>query len=120
MLRSILLLIVLGLLSACNSEHPLPQQKGTVISEVTIEQMGGFVGAGSPGGHVRMRGRVAWSALSEADRAAIDRLFTAKTSVNANLYYRLTRQRDGRTETVDALPEQVPRALADSVQTTLE
>src|SRR5215813_14523657 len=118
MLPSIPLLIVLGLLSACNSEHPLPQQKVTVMSDVTIEQKGGVVGPGAPGGHVHRRGRVAWSALSEADRAAIDRLFAANTPLkNANLYYRLTRQRDGKTETVDVLPEQVPQALAASVQT---
>jgi hypothetical protein len=90
------------------------------VSDVTIEQMGGLVGANSPGGHVRMRGSVAWSALSEADRATLDRLFTSKRPVNANFYYRLTRQIDGGTETVDALPEQVPQALVARVQTTLE
>ena len=90
------------------------------MSDVTIEQMGGFIGPNSPGGHVRMRGSVAWSALSEADRATLDRLFATKTPVNANFYYRLTRQTDGRTETVDALPDQVPQALVARVQTTLE
>jgi hypothetical protein len=90
------------------------------MAEVTIEQKGGFVGPGGPGGKVRMVGHVAWSALSEADRAAIDRLFAAKTPVNANFYYHLTRQADGRTETVDALPEQIPPSLIASIQTTLE
>ena len=87
---------------------------------ITIEQMGGFVGPNTPGGHIRMRGSVAWSALSEADRATIDKLFTAKTPVNANFYYRLSRQVDGKTETVDALPGQVPQVLVASVKTTLE
>jgi hypothetical protein len=91
--------------------------EGTVIG---IEQMGGFVGPNGPGGHLRMRGSVAWSALSEADRATVDHLFTAKASVSANFYYRLTRQVEGRIETVDALPEQVPQALVASVHTTLE
>jgi hypothetical protein len=90
------------------------------MSEVTIEQMGGFAGAGGPGAHVRMRGSVAWSALSEADRATIDQLFAAKTRVDVNFYYRLTRQTDGRTETVDVLPEKVPQALVASVRTTLD
>ncbi len=90
------------------------------MSDVTIEQMGGFVGGNTPGGHVRMRGSIAWSALSDADRARLDQLFTAKTPVNANFYYRLTRQVDGRTETVDALPEQVPQTLVARVQTTLD
>src|SRR5215813_15013777 len=111
MRRSILPLIVLGLLSACSGGRSAPQQRVAVMSAATtimIEQMGGFVGPNSPGGHVRMRGSVAWSALSEADRATLDRLFATKTPVNANFYYRLTRQADGRTETVDALPEQIP------------
>jgi hypothetical protein len=90
------------------------------MSEVTIEPKGGFVGAGIPGGPVRTQGRLAWSALSEADRAAIDRLFSAQVPVSANFYYHLTRQRNGVTETVDALPEQVPQALVASVRTTLE
>lgn len=92
----------------------------SAATTITIEQMGGFVGPNTPGGHVRMRGSVAWSALSEADHATIEKLFTSKKPVNANFYYRLTRQVDGRTETVDALPEQVPQALVASVQTTLE
>ncbi|WP_157082980.1 hypothetical protein [Novosphingobium lentum] len=90
------------------------------MSDVTIEQMGGFVGAGSPGGHVHMRGQVAWSSLSEGDRAAVDRLFAAKKPVNANLFYRLTRSVGGKSETVDVLTEQVPPALAGAVQTTLD
>jgi len=90
------------------------------VSDVSIEQMGGFVGANTPGGHVRMRGSIAWSALSDADRATIDRLFAAKAPVNANFYYRLTRQTGGKTETVDALPDQVPQTLVARVQTTLD
>jgi hypothetical protein len=92
----------------------------SAATTITIEQMGGFVGPNTPGGHIRMRGSVAWSALSEADRATIDKLFTAKAPVNANFYYRLSRQVDGRTETMDALPGQVPEVLVASVKTTLE
>ena len=113
--------MVLGLLWGCNGAQPAPpQQQVAVMTDVTIEPVGGFAGAGSPGGHVRSRGHVAWSALSEADRAMVERLFKQKAPVDANFYYRLTRQTDGKTETVDALPDQVPRALIDSIQTTLE
>lgn len=90
------------------------------MSDITIEQLGGFVGAGGPGGHVHMRGKMAWSAIAEADRAHLDALFAAKRPVSANLYYRLTRTGPNGTETVDAPVEAVPAALAASVQTTLD
>ena len=90
------------------------------MSDVTIEEVGGFVGAGTPGGHIHMRGTVAWSSLSESDRAAVDRLFATKTSVNANHYYRLTRTGPKGAETVDAADGAVPAALVASIQTTLD
>ncbi|WP_295631410.1 hypothetical protein [Novosphingobium sp.] len=87
---------------------------------VTIEEKGGFVGAGMPGGHVHTRGEMAWDALSQADRATIDTLFAAKRPVNANLYYRLSRSGPAGTEAVDALREAVPAALLARVKTTLD
>lgn len=88
--------------------------------EITIEAFGGFVGAGGPGSHVHQRGTIAWSALSPADHAALERLFAAKAPVNANVFYRLTRTGANGAETVDALPDQVPPALLSSVRTTLD
>jgi hypothetical protein len=90
------------------------------MSDVTIEQFGGFVGAGTPGGHLHTRGQVAWADLSAADQARIDALFAAKQPVNANLYYRLTRTGPHGPETVDAPGEAVPAALVASVHTTLD
>ena len=87
---------------------------------VTIEEKGGFVGAGMPGGHVHTRGEMAWDALSEADRASLEALFAAKKPVNANLYYRLSRTGAAGTETVDVLREAVPTVLLASVKTTLD
>ncbi|MET3759770.1 hypothetical protein [Sphingomonas sp. UYEF23] len=90
------------------------------MREISIEGFGGFVGAGGPASHVHQRGRLDWSALSAADQAALDRLFAAQARVEANLFYRLTRVGAGGTETVDALPDQIPPALLASVQTTLD
>lgn len=90
------------------------------MTEVAIEQRGGFVGPGTPGGHLHMRGRVAWSALNDADRAIVDALFAAKRPVDTNVSYRLTRTGPHGTETVDAPTEAVPQALIASVQTTLD
>eukprot|EP01037_Dinobryon_pediforme_P042284 gene42284-52544_t len=90
------------------------------MHEITIEAFGGFVGAGGPGSHVHQRGTLSWSALSAADQAALERLFAARAPINANLYYRLTRTGASGTETIDALPDQIPAALLASVQTTLD
>ena len=87
---------------------------------VTISEVGGFVGPGTPGGHIQTRGEMAWEALSDADRAAIDALFAAKRPVNANLYYRMTRTGPDGTETIDAPREAVPAALLASLKTTLD
>ena len=90
------------------------------MSVVTIEEKGGFVGAGMPGGHVHTRGEMAWGDLSDADRTSLDALFAGKKPVNANLYYRLSRTGPAGTDTVDALREQVPAVLLASVKTTLD
>jgi hypothetical protein len=90
------------------------------MTVVTIEEKGGFVGAGMPGGHVHTRGEMAWDALSQADRTAIEALFAGKKPVNANQYYRLSRTGPNGSETVDALREAVPAALMATMKTTLD
>ena len=90
------------------------------MSDVVIEQLGGFVGGGTPLGHLRMEGRVPWSALSKADQARLDTLFAERKPVNSNLRYRLTRDGTNGPETVEAPPEAVPEALIKSVKTTIE
>jgi hypothetical protein len=87
---------------------------------VIIEQLGGFVGGGTSEGHLRMEGRMAWSALSEADQRRLDALFAERKPVNANLRYRLTRDGPNGPETVEALAEAVPKALIESVKTRIE
>lgn len=90
------------------------------MGDVVIEQLGGFVGGGTPLGHLRIEGRMAWSALSKADQARLDALFTERKPVNANLRYRLTRDGPNGPETVEAPAEAVPKALIESVKTTIE
>jgi hypothetical protein len=114
-------LMALGLLLACEILAPGTHaaEKGT-MGNVVIEQLGGFVGGGTPLGHLRMEGRVAWSALSKADQARVDALFAERKPVNANLRYRLTRDGTSGPETVEAPAEAVPQALIDSVRTTID
>lgn len=89
------------------------------MGDVVIEQLGGFVGGGTSPGPLRVEGRVAWSALSAADQARVNALFTERRPVNANLRYRLTRDGPSGPETIEALPEDVPKALVDSIKTTI-
>ncbi len=89
------------------------------MGDVVIEQVGGFVGGGTPAGPLKMEGRVAWSALSPSDQAAVDALFAKRQPVNANLRYRLTREGPHGPETIEAPMEAVPQALRDSVRTTI-
>jgi len=81
------------------------------MGDVVIEQLGGFVGGGTPLGHLRMEGRMAWSALSEEDQRRLDALFAERKPVNANLRYRLTRDGPNGPETVEAPAEAVPSII---------
>jgi len=113
--------MVLGLLLA--SEHleaGAQEANNGAMGDVIIEQLGGFVGGGTPSGHLRIEGRVAWSALSKADQARLDGLFAARKPVNANLRYRLTRDGPNGPETVEAPAEAVPKALIESIKTTIK
>src|SRR5215831_19721669 len=120
-LRCIPLLMALGLLLACEVLAADAQEanRGT-MGDVVIEQLGGFVGGGTPLGHLRMEGRMAWSALSEEDQRRLDALFAERKPVNANLRYRLTRDGPNGPETVEAPVEAVPEVLIKSVKTTIE
>ena len=89
------------------------------MDELSVQPMGGFVGAGGPS-HVKSEGRIAMSALSPEDRARVNDLFSHPQHAQGNLYYRITRHGQSGTETVDVLPEAVPEALVASVKTTLE
>ena len=113
--------MALGLLLACEVLVAGAQEanRGT-MGDVVIEQLGGFVGGGTPLGHLRMEGRMAWSALSSADQARLDALFAQRKPVNANLRYRLTRDGPNGVETVEVSPEAVPEVLIKSVKTTIE
>ena len=112
--------MALGLPLACEVLAASAQEANSeAMGNVVIEQLGGFVGGATPSGHLQMKGRMAWSALSEADQARLDALFAERKPVNANLRYRLTRDGPNGPETVEAPAEAVPRALMESVKTTI-
>jgi hypothetical protein len=88
------------------------------MGDIVIEPLGGYVGGSL--GHLRSRGRMAWSALSAADQARLDVLFAQRKPVNANLRYRLTRDGPNGPETVEVPADAVPEALIKSIKTTIE
>jgi len=90
------------------------------MGDIVIEPVGGFVGGATPAGHLRMQGRVAWSALSAAEQARLDALFAARQPVNANMRYRLTRDGPNGPETIQVPMDAVPQVLIDSIRTTIE
>jgi hypothetical protein len=90
------------------------------MGNVIIEEVGGFAAGGTPGAHFRKEGRLALSELSPEDRERVLALFANPSKVNANLYYRITLERSSGQQTIEALPESVPRALIESVKTVLE
>lgn len=101
---------------AANAQEANNERVGTIL----IEQLGGIVGGGTPTGHLRVEGRVDWSALSPADQAQVNALFAAHTPVNENLRYRLTRNGPDGPEAVEAPASAVPAALMQSIKTSIE
>jgi hypothetical protein len=113
-------LTLLGLLSACDtSRRAGGSSEVAQVDELTVQPMGGFLGAGGPG-HVKSVGRIAVSALSQEDRAKVEALFSHPQPAPGNFYYRITRQRLGGTKSVDVPADAVPAALVASVKTVLE
>lgn len=99
-----------------------------VSDELHIERLGGLAGMGLPASHLRSEGRLATGALSEADRAAVDRLFTRKpatrgaaSQVRDGFRYRITRvSAAGTAEVVEVVTEsRVPKALLDCIRDEL-
>jgi hypothetical protein len=91
------------------------------MSELKIERIGGIGGYGLPGGRLKSRGVVATSDLSDADRAAIERLFTrgdaARDSNNPHGFrYRITR--GGKT--IEVAEDEAPAALTGAVRDEFE
>lgn len=91
------------------------------VDRIQIEKKGGFGGFGGP--HLKSRGEVALSELSDADRAALERLFKdpQKAPLPDENIYSITRQTPAGPQTIDKVPESaVPKALTKSVKDVIE
>lgn len=95
-----------------------------VTSEkIEVERLGGLVGYGLPGGHLRSRGCIMLSALSPADQAAMNTLFQRPDTVpkweRDAFRYHLTRQTDCGPQTVVVSGSVVPTTVQGCVRDEL-
>ena len=89
---------------------------------LTIERLGGLAGFG--GAHLKSEGRLLLAELSPVDQGIVEALFRggskpAARNMNDGFTYRITRDRDGRQETIEVPEAAVPAAVAASVKDTL-
>ena len=89
---------------------------------VMVERVGGLAGFGGP--RLKSAGEVAMSALSAADRKAIEAMFrgSARAGVRKadGFVYRITLWSGGVTKTIEVTEERVPEAIRKCVKSTLE
>ena len=93
------------------------------MGELTIERLGGLAGFG--GANLKSEGKVALANLPAADLATVDRLFAQgsrpATRGSGDMFrYRITRRKDGKTESIEVPEGLLPEALKASVKDTLK
>ena len=93
------------------------------MDALKIERIGGLAGFGSS--RLASRGETALSALSADDRASVEALFRGGKRarpagpVRDGFVYRLTRNRNGQSQTVEVPEALVPPAVKDCVRDSL-
>lgn len=97
--------------------------KAADVTKLTIERLGGLAGFGGP--NIKSEGQLNSSDLSPADQAKVEKLFEGGSvppvkNTNDVFNYRITRQKDGRSQTIQVPESLVPAALASSVKDTLK
>ncbi len=89
------------------------------MSKLTIERLGGLAGFGGP--NIKSEGQLDFSDLSPDDQAKVEKLFEGGSippvkNTNDVFNYRVTRQKDGRSQTIQVPESLVPAALISSVK----
>jgi hypothetical protein len=89
------------------------------VGKVTIERLGGMGGFGGP--NIKSEGQIESSDLSADDQAKVEKLFEGGSippvkNTNDVFNYRITRQKDGRSQTIEVPESLVPAALISSVK----
>jgi len=87
-----------------------------------VERVGGLAGFGGP--RLKSAGEVAMSALSAADRKAIEAMFRGAARAGAGkpdaFVYRISRRSGGVVKTVEVSEKLVPEVVRKCVKSTLE
>jgi hypothetical protein len=90
-----------------------------------IERIGGLAGFGLPGSKLQSSGEQAMSALTIADQAVVDELFRnparreGAAAERDAFRYRISRIKNGQSETIDVSESAVPAALKACVSDRL-
>jgi hypothetical protein len=86
-----------------------------------IERLGGFAGFGGP--NLKSEGQHAFADLSLADQQSVEKLFAGgakPASHAADMFnYRITRQKKGRSQSIEVPENLVPAPLIASVKDML-
>ncbi|MCY1127947.1 hypothetical protein OU426_13865 [Frigidibacter sp. RF13] len=89
---------------------------------VDVERLGGFAGFGGPGARIRSHGTMALSELSADDRARLEALVTEESPplpMPDEFLYRITRQTEAGSVTIEVPESRVPEALRACVRDEL-
>ena len=93
------------------------------MATLKIERIGGLAGFGVPGSKLTSSGEAALSALSAADRAAVEDLFKNPSRPpdpgSHPFRYKITRVEGGREQTIEVPESVVPQALQACVKDRL-
>lgn len=95
-----------------------------MMDALKIERVGGLAGFGSASSRLASRGETQMSALSEGDRASVENLFKQPKRLHSagpvrdGFRYRLTRDKAGRSQTVEVPEALVPEVLKECVKDT--
>ena len=88
-----------------------------------VERIGGLAGFGGTASHIRSRGQVDETTLSDSDKKAVEELFCslpskdkAKPQSPDAFRYRISRDTPAGTETVEVPESLVPKTLTQSVR----
>lgn len=96
------------------------------MSTIEVERLGGLAGFGTPGSHLVSRGQITLADLSSADREVVEALFAdhaqrkrRAAQMPDSFRYRISRKRDGRTQTIEVAEAEVPAVLVSCVRDEL-
>ena len=97
------------------------------MTRLLIERLGGFAGFGLPGSPLKSRGELDLSKLPPKVREAIEELFNKPPSAEPTrpgpvhpFRYRMTRQTESGSQTVEVPSDAVPSVVHESVKDVLD